>query len=168
MIESVLEKGMRHQKKAGYKNHLINTDIGPDLKALVLMVLQNIDNYDKRPEQSELEKKLGVPNLTPREQFTEWLTKQDESTRKLVKTCPPNKLYRLKGGLQSATRGTAPFGVVISYKHSRGAGFVGVQVLGFEGEELGSAKNPLPLPTDVLEDITEEARRLAAPEIFVP
>jgi hypothetical protein len=152
----------------GWEHHLVATDIGPSLKILVLLALRNIDEWDQVPERSKLELELMGPAKTHRQQFMAWLIKQDEKTRELAKKRPLNKIYRLKDGLQSVTRGASPLGLIISYKDVRGMGLVGMQVLGFEGDELGSAKNPLWVPPDTLEDVTEAARKLVLPELYIP
>ena len=80
---------------------------------------------------------------------------------------PLNRLYRVGGGVHSASSGLAPLGVIIAYTGGTGGNppAAGVVILGFKGAQEGSAEKPLWVPGEGLEDVTEAARKGALPEL---
>ena len=153
----------------GYKGTLIPLDQGQSLSQLVKAALQNIDRFDTSPEQSERDRRAFGPRPTPRQQFLLWLRKQGSDVIQLAKMRPLNKIYRVKGGLLSETRGISPLGLIISYKKGAAGDppLCGVQILGFKGDQLGSGSNPLPVPAEGLEDVTAACRDGSLPELRI-
>jgi hypothetical protein len=165
----------------GYSNTMIPADAGIDLKELIRIALYNIDHYDKIPERpQEIDGKsidYDTPPKTYRQQFEDglakmairqgWTAAQCKTVADLKKKCPPNKLYRIRGGFHSATRGLSPIGIVVSYRPGQGGGpaEIGAAVLGFSNDMVGSAAQPFPVPAEALEDVTEEARSGKLPEL---
>ena len=151
----------------GYKGTLIPLDQGQSLAQLVKAALQNISRFDTSPEQSANERRAHGAKPTPRQQATNWLRKQSMAVQVLAKARPLNRLYRVKGGLLSASRGISPLGLIVSYKQGTAGGppLCGVQILGFKGNQLGSGSNLLPVPAEGLEDVTDAAKRGDLPEL---
>jgi hypothetical protein len=133
------------------------------LEALVRMALKNIDRYDVRPDQQSVTVrgvKTLLPRYTPREGFAQWLSRQGDEVRALVRACPPNRIYQLRGDAFGVETGVRPLGIITHYAARRGGGpaRAGVQVLGVP-EGPGSLKDPLWVDQEGLEDVTELARK---------
>lgn len=157
---------------------MIPADEGKSLAELVRIALYNIDKFDARPirtpaEVKELSKRYTdaeiarlPPKPTPREASTAWLAKKGEPVRRLAVACPLNRIYRVKGGLASELRGTAPIGLIISYRDpGRGAPAEAAIIVLGKKSGLGSAERPLVVTQDGLEDITDAARAGKLPEL---
>ena len=169
----------------GYQNTMIPADAGISLGELVRIVLYNIEHFHKvpeRPEEVKVEGKVvpvdwDKPQLSHAEQFANhmaekslrrgWTTTQKDSVRGFMKKRPPDRLYRVKGGLHSKTIGIRPLAIIVDYRPGTrgGAAEAGVAVLGVSAEQLGSAGPPLGVPTEGLEDVTESAKKGDLPEL---
>jgi len=147
-------------------------DQGASLAELVRMALLNIDQYDKiaREDEPDAEIKKGIDLRTHRQKFDDglaliaarqgWGTVQLAQVGGLKKRRPPDRLYRIRGGYHSATRGLDALGIILSYRPGTRGGppEAGVMVLGFSSEMVGSAAHPLGVPEEALEDVTDSAR----------
>jgi hypothetical protein len=165
----------------GYANTMIPADIDSSLPNLVRIALYNIDQFDKIPREDEkdedVKKVLQQSGKTYREKFERglaeiamrkgWTPEQCKAIATLKKKCPPDRLYRIKGGFHSLQRGLAPLGVIKSYRPGTGGApaEAGVMVLGFKDGDTGSAAKPFPVPAEGLEDVTEAARAGKLPEL---
>lgn len=145
----------------GYFGTMVPVDQGWSIEALVRATLLNIDRYDVRPEAGRAwvngRLVVGDRRQTPREAFEKWLAKQPGEVLRLAKLRPPNALWRVQGGLHSATTGALPLAVIVSYRLHRTVPQIGLQVLGVT-EGLGSTKEPIWTDASGVEDITEKAR----------
>lgn len=143
---------------------MIPLDVGGrSLPELIRMALFNFDQMDTRPVAPPEDPDQS--RNTPRELQQQWLARKPEVIRNLAKKYPMDRLYRVRGGVVSATRGVSPLGIVISYRlgDHGGAPEMGVLVLGVK-RGLGSAEKPLPVTADGLEDVTSAARAGQLPE----
>ena len=156
----------------GYANTMIAADAGVSLTELVRIALYNIDQFDKiaREDEPDDVTRASLDLHTHRHKFDEglahiaqhrgWTGAQCNQVAALKKARPPDRLYRVRGGYHSATRGLDALGVITSYRPGKrgGAAEAGVTILGFTGGMLGSAEKPLGVPAEGLEDVTEAAR----------
>jgi hypothetical protein len=133
-------------------------DEGSSLDDLVRQALRNIERYDKPPIQDAGDLELRGPQLTPREKMRRYLRTKSEAIRKLAKACPMDRIYRVKGGIQSERFGYEPLAVILGYGSHHGQPYAGVMILGIK-LGLGSAEEPLMVPPDGLEDVTEACRQ---------
>jgi hypothetical protein len=165
----------------GYANTMIPADAGIDLKELVRIALYNIDQFDKVAREDEDEQtKQHLDMQTYRKKFEDglariamkhgWTAHQCGQIAKLKKACPPDRLYRIKGGFESATRGWPPIAIIVSYRPGKDGGpaEAGMAILGFSKDQYGSAAKPMPVPAEGLEDVTEDARAGKLPELRGP
>ena len=169
----------------GYAHTMIPADAGKSLADLIRSTLFNVDQWDQVAMDGE-EERVGRSTVdlshkkTYRERFEEGLThiaaRQGWSpagcaqVRALKLQRPPNKLYRIKGGLHSATKGTAPIALIVSYRPGQkgGPAECGMAILGFSNDLEGSVAHPIGIPAEGLEDVTEAARAGTLPELRVP
>jgi hypothetical protein len=166
----------------GYANTMVPADAGLSLRELVRIALLNIDTFDKVAMDGETEK-VGNTTVelshfkTYRQRFEDgllqiavrqgWTEAQCEAVGELKKRCPPDRLYRVRGGFHSATRGLSPLAVIVSYRPGQHGGppEAGMAVLGFSNDLTGSAARPMSVPAEGLEDVTESARNGTLPEL---
>lgn len=136
---------------------------GRSLLELITMALWNLDQFDVRPKAPPEDPLKYRP--TPRELTLVWLRTKPGVVQELAKKAPMNRLYRVRGGVVSATRGLSPLGVIASYREgvAGGAAEAGVVVLGVK-RGLGSMEKPLGVPLEGLEDVTDDARAGRLPE----
>lgn len=163
-------------------NTMSPLDGGQDLAELVRTALRNIDLFDKRAMEGEVERvgrtTVSIEQVaTYRTRFEDglariayrqgWTPEQCAAVAALKRVCPPDRLYRVRGGFHSATRGHAPLGIIVSYRPGikGGAAEAGVAVLGFANDLTGSAAHPFGVPREGLEDVTAEARAGTLPEL---
>lgn len=158
-----------------YANAMAPADVGLDLGELVRIALFNIDRFDAVAMDGEVEE-IGNTTVelshkrTYRQKFDAgleeiayrqgWTISQAVEVGALKKRCPPDRLYRIKAGFQSATRGTTPIAIIVSYRPGQhgGPAEAGMAVLGFANDQVGSAAKPMGVPAEGLEDVTEAAR----------
>ena len=166
----------------GYKNTMIPADAGINLGELVRITLYNIEQFDKVAMDGE-QTLIGrstvelTHRLTYRQRFEDalariaakngWSHDACMQIADLKKRCPPDRLYRIRGGFHSATRGLSPLGIVVSYRPGKNGGpaEVGVAVLGTPDDQIGSARKPFGVPREALEDVTADARAGNLPEL---
>jgi hypothetical protein len=136
---------------------------GKSLVELIRMALFNIDQVDVRPVAPPEDPDKS--RRTPRELQAAWLLKRSDKVQALAKARPMDRLYRVKGGVVSATRGASPLAIITSYRDGDhgSAPEAGVIVLGVK-RGLGSAEKPLAVTEDGLEDVTTSARAGQLPE----
>jgi hypothetical protein len=166
----------------GYANAMVPADAGKSFPELVRIALYNIDRFDSVAMDGESER-VGNKTVelshkqTYRERFQDglaaiaarqgWTPSQCTQVGKFVKAYPPDKLYRVRGGFHSLTRGAAPIGVIVSYRPGRNGGpaEAGIAILGFSNDLVGSVAKPMGVPGEGLEDVTEAARSGTLPEL---
>lgn len=156
-----------------FAHTMVPADEGRSMADLIQVVLHNIDQFDKRKVTVQANGDRDVAERTYRGEFFHglamiaarqgWTAAQVEQVRGLIRRCPPDRVYRVRGGVHSATRGHSPLGVIVSYRPGRGAPEAAVMALG--AFALGSAAEPLVVTADGLEDVTEAARRFDLPEL---
>lgn len=155
------------QREAAQLGRMIPIDLkgcgARTLTELIRIALWNIDQSDVRPTPPPDDPTKYMP--TPRELRAVWLRQQAEDVRVLARKAPVEAIYRIKGGVVSATRGISPIAIVTSYKSGqRGEpATAGCVVLGVV-RGLGSPQRPLSVPLEGLEVVTEDARHGRLPE----
>lgn len=157
----------------GYKNTMTPLDEGKTLAGLVRMACFNIDLWDEVAMDGE-QVTIGrhthdlTHGITFRRKFAQgliaiarargWTAPQMDAVFALYKRCPPNALYRVRGGYHSLRTGQSPLGIIVSYKPVRGApAQAGIAFLGFKHPELGCLEKPFGVPAEGLEDVTAAA-----------
>jgi len=174
---------MTHNSKSlvGFAHTMAPVDVGADLAELLKSALFNCDQYDKIPriDEPDAQVKEALDLRTHRAKFEDglarvaqrhgWTVVQCNQVRDLKKACPPDRVYRVTGGFASSIRGSAPIGVIVSYRPGQhgGPAEAGIAVLGFKETEKGSAADPMGVPASGLEDVTEAARAGTLPELHV-
>lgn len=166
-----------------YPNTMIPLDRGRTFEELLASALYNCDTFDKIPMDGQLALGDGKPLLRPitwRKRFEDglaglalkrgWTYEQCVQVRELYRKAPPDRIYRVRGGFHSLTRGIAPIGTILSYRPGKRGdpAQAAIVVLGFNPDvdfDLGSQANPLPVPLEGLEDVTEAARARTLPEL---
>lgn len=163
----------------GYANTMVPIDVSQGLDELVRIALFNIDRFDKvaRLDEPDEDTRKIVAVYTYRQKFEDglariamrqgWSPEQCAQVAILKNKRPPDRLYRVRGGFHSATRGLSPLGIIVTYRPGGGGGpaEAGVAVLGFSKDMIGSAARPMGIPAEGLEDVTEAARRGTLPEL---
>jgi hypothetical protein len=172
------------EEPRGYTNTQIPGDIGISLEELVRIALYNIERFDTVAMDGE-QTKVGRSTVelshlkTYRTKFEEalatkaaargWSAEACQTVAKLKKACPPDRLYRIKAGFRSTTRGHSPLAVIVDYRPTRGGpAEAGMVILGAMPKEHGSADRPFGVPAEALEDVTEDARNNRLPETKKP
>lgn len=132
----------------------------------------NIRSMDAPVDPAPVDSEVGVlhlPEASRRAQLLEWLGKQTESVRKVYWKAPGDRLYRvrvpqkLQEGLGRRTLIVMPVG----WGHKRGAPRVACWVLnGPRDAWVGSQREPMVLPPDALEDVTEACLDGTLEELF--
>lgn len=166
---------MNSEVVLSYTNAMVPADIGKSLPELVRIALYNIDRFDDIAMDGDVEK-VGNSTFelstkkTYRQRFEEglaiiaihhgWGHEACRGVALLKKSHPPDRIYRVRGGLYSATFGASPLGVIVSYRpgQSGAPAEAGVAILGFGNGQIGSVEEPLGVTADGLEDVTELAR----------
>jgi hypothetical protein len=149
----------------GYENSMIPLDEGKSIAELVSHHLHNCSVFDKVPEN----RNPDLPARTHRQTFLRsmairaarcgWTADQCRSIAALQKTRPPDRLYRVRGGLYSASHGYAPLTYIQGYIPARRGqpAMAECVVLGVAGGQLGGAENVLVVPAEGLEDVHQQA-----------
>jgi len=166
----------------GYVNTMSPMDAGRSLRDLVMTAIRNIDLFDKIAMDGE-EETIGNTTVelshkkSYRERFDDglatiavrqgWTLEDAKAVRDFKRKYPPDRLYRIRGGLHSATRGSSPLAIIVSYRPGKKGHPVeaGLAILGFANDQIGSAAKPIPIPGEGLEDVTEAARKGTLPEL---
>jgi len=112
-----------------------------NLDAYLRIALHNIAEYDRDHQAAD-----------------EWLRKQPDAVQRLAKRRPLNRIYRVTTQHQDVEL----YAVIVSYQVRRSEPQCGIQILGvFEG--AGSNGDPIGVPEDALEDVTDAIRRRFSP-----
>lgn len=83
-----------------------------------------------------------------------WLNQQTERVQKVARTRPPDRLYRvISDNEREGAETPLLLGVILGYA----SGLCGVHILGVRAGP-GSAEDPILVPADALENVTEKAR----------
>lgn len=94
--------------------------------------------------------------LVDRAKLEAWLMTQPSEVRQVAKRRPINKLYRVM--LDNDAKSLV-YGIVVGYAQPQHGGPAGcaIQILGIHSG-AGSYEEPIPVPPDVLVDVTEAAK----------
>lgn len=165
----------------GYPDTLIPNDQVVSLREAVRVLLYNIDHFDAVPMKGEVvqvgRQRVAIPAVkTHRQKFLDhmaakaaargWSHEACSAVSRLMRQCPPDRVYRVRGGFRSSTTGVEPIGCVVDYRPGvGGSAEAAVVLLGAGPGELGSGQKPLPVPAEGLEDVTEDCRTATLREL---